>query len=107
MRSTIRRRRLRLRRLAGIVATALTALALAAPIAIARPVIDPPTKASATSDLSAYDATPAQPVRVQVTADDGLDWGSIGVGAAAAGGLILFTIGGFSLAHNMRMRHAH
>lgn len=105
MSSTIRRRRLHLRRLAGIVATALTALALAAPVAIGRPVIDPPTKASATSDLSAYDATPTQPVTVQV-ADDGLEWGSVGVGAAAAGGLILLAIGGFSVAHNMRIRLA-
>jgi hypothetical protein len=47
---------------------------------------------------------PAAP-RVQST-DDGFDWGSAGIGAAAVGGLILIAVGGFGAAYRTRMRVA-
>jgi hypothetical protein len=43
--------------------------------------------------------------RVQST-DDGFDWGSAGIGAAAVGGLILIAVGGFGAAYRMRLRVA-
>jgi hypothetical protein len=43
--------------------------------------------------------------RVQST-DDGFDWGSAGVGAAAVGGLILLGVGGFGAAYRARVRLA-
>jgi hypothetical protein len=43
--------------------------------------------------------------RVQST-DDGFDWGSAGIGAAAVGGLILIAVGGFGAAYRTRMRVA-
>jgi hypothetical protein len=47
---------------------------------------------------------PAAP-RVQST-DDGFDWGSGGIGAAAVGGLILIAVGGVGAAYRMRLRVA-
>src|SRR5205809_1035780 len=70
-----------------------TAFALAAPSAMALPVIDPPATAA-----------PA-PVIVRAT-DDGFDWGAAGVGAAATGGLVLVAVGGFGAAHRGRVRVA-
>jgi hypothetical protein len=102
-----------LRKISRIAAAALAALALAAPAASARPIIDPPTTSptepttSPTElDLSAYDATPNPPPVTMRATDDGFDWGSAGVGAAAAGGLVLIAVAGFTGAHRARIRVA-
>jgi hypothetical protein len=72
-------------------ATTLLVLALAAPPATARPLIDPP--------LYPTPPEPAPPVR----AEEGFDWGSAGIGAAATGGLVLVAAGGFAAAHRARL----
>jgi hypothetical protein len=72
-------------------AATLLALALAAPPAAARPILDPPDQ----SDIAA-------PPRVIVEADDGFDWGSAGIGAAATGGLVLVAAGGLAVARRAR-----
>ena len=94
------------RRFVRIVATTLVALALVAPVASARPGIAPPAKSPTGIGLSAYDATPDPSPVVLRTADNGLDWGSVGVGAAAAGALVLIAVGGFTAAHRTRTRPA-
>jgi hypothetical protein len=71
------------------------ALALAAPPAMARPILDPPNQ----SDLS------APPPIVEAT-DESFDWASAGIGAAATGGLVLVAAGGFAAAHRARTRLA-
>jgi hypothetical protein len=95
-----------LRKISRIAAAALAALALAAPAASARPIIDPPTTSPTELDLSAYDATPNPPPVTMRATDDGFDWGSAGVGAAAAGGLVLIAVAGFTGAHRARIRVA-
>jgi hypothetical protein len=133
------------------VATAVTALALAVPAAVAAPAdqhavphltaIEAQTLASrgvgapnpspatanvyvppaaAVTDTATRQAKPNVYVppaaaftntvahaasRVQST-DDGFDWGSAGIGAAAVGGLILIAVGGFGAAYRMRLRVA-
>lgn len=133
------------------VATAATALALAAPAAVAAPtdqlavphltaleaqtlasrgvgapnpspatanVYVPPAAAvtdTATRQAKANVYVPPAPAftntvapaapRVQST-DDGFDWGSAGIGAAAVGGLILIAVGGFGAAYRTRLRVA-
>jgi hypothetical protein len=82
------------------LALSLAGLALAAPPALARPAIDPQARYS-----SAEAHVLASAPRVQ-SADDGFDWGSAGVGAAATGGLVLIAIGGFGAAHRARIRLA-
>jgi hypothetical protein len=65
------------------IATAtLATLALAAPAATARPLTDRP---------AAPTPAPAAPA-----ADASLDWGSAGIGAATAAGLVLIAAGGFA-----------
>jgi hypothetical protein len=54
-------------------AATLVALALAAPTAAARPILDPPTQ---------RDLVPPERVIVR-SADEGFEWGSAGIGAAA------------------------
>jgi hypothetical protein len=77
-------------RLARLVAVGLTAAALAAPAASARPApLDPPV---------VIDPQPA-PV---VTVDNGFDWDSAAIGAGGAGALLLLvSLGGFTY----RSRH--
>jgi hypothetical protein len=72
-------------------AATLLALALAAPPATARPILDPPTQ----RDIAA-------PQRVVVRADDGFDWGSAGIGAASTGGLALVAAAGLAAARRAR-----
>jgi hypothetical protein len=72
-------------------AATLLALALAAPPAAGRPILDPPTQ----RDIAA-------PPRVIVRADDGFDWGSASIGAAATGGLVLIAAGGLAAARRTR-----
>jgi hypothetical protein len=108
------------------LATAISALALAAPAAVAVPAeqhtaieaqtlasrgVGAPNPSPATPNVyvppaAAFTNTvaPAAP-RVQST-DDGFDWGSAGIGAAAAGALMLLAAGGFGAAHRTRIRVA-
>jgi hypothetical protein len=96
---------IRLRKISRIAAATLAALALAAPVASAQPIVDPPTTSPIELDLSAYDATPTPPVTIRAT-DNGFDWGSAGLGAAAVGALVLIAVGGFTAAHRARIRVA-
>jgi hypothetical protein len=77
-------------RLARLVAVSLTAAALAAPAASARPApLDQPV---------VIDPEPGQ----IVTIDDGFDWDSAAIGAGGAGALLLLvSLGGFTY----RSRH--
>jgi hypothetical protein len=86
-------------------AATLAALAFAAPAATARP-IDPPLGMSTDRErpAAAEDLAPS-PVIVR-TADEGFDWGSAGIGAAATGGLVLVAVGGLAAAHRARTRLA-
>jgi hypothetical protein len=77
-------------------AATLLALALAAPPAMGRPLIDPPTNPP-------LEPAPAPPVRAT---DESFDWGSAGIGAAAGGGLVLVAAGGIAAAHRARTRLA-
>jgi hypothetical protein len=79
-----------------IAAATLALLALAAPAATARPIMDGPTNVPA-------EPAPAPPVR---EADESFDWGSAGIGAAATGGLIVVAAGGLAAAHRARTRLA-
>src|SRR4051812_32816389 len=90
----------------AVIATILAAaaLALAAPAATAR--TDPPSPiviptVTARTDPPAP-ATHISAPRVQPT-DTGFDWASAGIGAAAAGGLVLVALGGFGATHRARI----
>jgi hypothetical protein len=111
--------------------TAVTALALAAPAALAVPAHErgapqlttleaqtlasrgagAPNPSSAAADVYVPPAelltdtvAPAAP-RAQ-TSDAGFDWGSAGIGGAAVGALILVAVGGLGAAYRTRMRVA-
>ena len=64
---------------ARILAPAAAALALAAPIAQARPAVEAPNHNS-----SAQAAAPAAPVQ----SSDGFDWGSAAIGAGGVAGFV-------------------
>jgi hypothetical protein len=72
------------------VAAALLALALTAPPATARPIVEPPLQEDVTA-----------PPQVIVRADEGFDWGSAGIGAAATGALVLVA-GGIAVSRRAR-----
>jgi hypothetical protein len=78
-------------RLARLVAVSLTAAALAAPAASARPApLDQPV------------AIEPEPAPVVQTVDNGFDWDSAAIGAGGAGALLLLvSLGGFTY----RTRH--
>jgi hypothetical protein len=57
------------------------------------------------ADVVPATARPAPIVTVE-TSDSGFDWGAAGVGAGAAGGLVLIAVGGFVGAHRARTRLA-
>jgi hypothetical protein len=81
--------KIRSHRLARLVAVGLTAAALAAPAASARP---------AQPDPVVVDPEPGQ----IVTVDSGFDWDSAAIGAGGAGALLLLvSLGGFTY----RSRH--
>jgi hypothetical protein len=84
-------------RSARIAATSFCVLALAAPVASARPALDP-----AVADHTAQSA----PVVVTATPDNGFDWGSAGIGAAAGAGLVLVGAGSFAASYRGRVRLA-
>ena len=91
------RRRLRRTRIA---ATSLVIAALAAPAANARVALDPPAAGQAAS------APERSTLVVSASPDDGFDWGSAGIGAAAGAGLVLVGAGSFALTHRSRLRLA-
>jgi hypothetical protein len=81
---------LRTQRHAWSVATALAVIAIAAPSATARPALDPPVSAAP----AAHASLSARPdVVTPVRASDGFDWASAGIGAGAAGCLLLVVVG--------------
>jgi hypothetical protein len=82
--------KIRSHRLARLVAVSLTAAALVAPAASARPApLDPPV-------VIAPEPAPV------ITVDNGFDWDSAAVGAGGAGALLLLvSLGGFTY----RSRH--
>ena len=80
-------------RITRLVLIALAALALAAPVASARP---------APADTPTGPVQPEAPVVLSV--DDGFDWASAAIGAGIAGGLVLLLVwGGVTYRH----RHEH
>jgi hypothetical protein len=89
----------RLRR-TRIAATSLVIAALAAPAANARVALDPSAAGQAAS------APERSTVVVSASPDDGFDWGSAGIGAAAGAGLVLVGAGSFALTHRGRLRLA-
>ena len=86
------------RRVTRIAAATLAVLAIA-PAAMARPIMDQPTR-----PIEIDRSVPA-PVIVRAV-DEGFDWGSAGIGAAATGGLVLVAAGGFVAARHTRVRAA-
>ena len=71
---------------ARLVTAGLVAGALAAPAAVALPIADPQTSASAESAQS-----DAPVVR---TIDEGFDWGSAAIGAGGGAVIVLVSLGG-------------
>ena len=69
-----------------IPAATLAVLALAAPVATARPITDRPIA----------EPTSAPPVQV---AGEGFDWSAAGIGAATTAALVLVATGGLAAAH--------
>jgi hypothetical protein len=95
------------------IVIALAAVALAAPVAQARPM-DPPIGTFTEEEQRALRGESAVPApesvpattapRVQTTAS-GFDWGSAAVGAGASAGiLVLLTAGGLSVGGRRRLR---
>jgi hypothetical protein len=77
-----------------IAAATLAVLALAAPAATARPLMDRPAAPAPVHGAAAQ------------AADEGFEWGSAGIGAAATAGLVLVAAGGFAGIHRARPRPA-
>jgi hypothetical protein len=90
----------RLRR-TRIAATSLVIAALAAPAANARVALDQPA-----AHQGAASAPERSTLVVSATPNNGFDWGSAGVGAAAGAGLVLVGAGSFALTHRSRLRLA-
>jgi hypothetical protein len=90
----------RLRR-TRIAATSLVIAALAAPAANARVALDPPP-----APQGAASAPQRSTLVVSASPDNGFDWGSAGIGAAAGAGLVLVGAGSFALTHRGRLRLA-
>jgi hypothetical protein len=57
------------------------------------------------ADVVPATARPVPAVSVE-SSDPGFDWGAAGVGAGAAGGLVLIAAGGFGAAYRVRTRLA-
>ena len=88
-------------RRAGIAATTVAIAALAAPAAQARVALDPPA-----GYQGAASAPQRSAVVVRSTPDNGFDWGSAGIGAAAGAGLVLVGAASFALTYRGRVRLA-
>jgi hypothetical protein len=83
----------RSRRLGRAVAGALAITAIAAPVAVARPI---DAAAGAAASPTAADPSQAEAPAPTVirTIDGGFDWGSAGIGAGATGAIVLLTLAG-------------
>jgi hypothetical protein len=78
-----------------LLAAGITSAALLVPAgASARP-----------ADVVPAAARPVPVVSVE-SSDPGFDWGAAGIGAGAAGGLVLIAAGGFGAAYRVRTRLA-
>jgi hypothetical protein len=93
-------------RLASLIAAGITAAALAAPAAVARPIDGPnePIRPGPGPTVVEPEPSPA-PAPVVRMIDDGFDWGSAAIGAGGAGALIvLIALGGFTYASRNRLQ---
>ncbi|MDA0169450.1 hypothetical protein OJ998_10165 [Solirubrobacter taibaiensis] len=81
------------RRLKAAVAGALAVTALATPAAGARPVEAIPATTRPTTPAAGPSQTEARAPTVIRTIDRGFDWGSAGIGAAAAAAMVLLAVG--------------
>jgi hypothetical protein len=90
-------RQINSRRFARSFAVALTVTAIAAPAAAARPIGE--THPIGIESGSA----PAAPT-VITTTERGFDWGSAGLGAGAAGAIVLLSFAGFSFKSHAHVR---
>jgi hypothetical protein len=79
------------RRLSGVLAAAVTAGALVASPAVARPIDGPQDPVATDPDRVVAVAPEQAPARSTVvqTVDDGFDWGSAAIGAGGAGALVV------------------
>jgi hypothetical protein len=92
-------------RLGRVLAAGVTAAALAAPSAVARPIDGPqePVRLDPGPVVPVEPGeAPARPAVVQ-TVDDGFDWGSAAIGAGGAGALIV-VVAASGAAHAARHR---
>jgi hypothetical protein len=97
MQSQHRSRRTRI----AAISLAIAALAAPAANANARVALDPPAGAQGAASAHQRSA-----VVVSSTPDNGFDWGSAGIGAAAGAGLVLVGAGSFALSYRGRVRLA-
>jgi hypothetical protein len=78
-----------------ILAPVAAALALAAPVAHARPAVEAPNHNSV--------ARAAAPVAVTQPAADGFDWGSAAIGAGGVAGLVVLLSAGVGVTGRIRV----
>ena len=93
-------------RLASLIAAGITAAALAAPAALARPIDGPnePVRPDPGPTVVEPEPSPA-PAPVVRMIDDGFDWGSAAIGAGGAGALVvLVSLGAFTYASRNRIQ---
>jgi hypothetical protein len=90
--------RINRRSLSRALTLVLVAGAVAAPVASARPIVNPPQPVSAVQ----IETVPAQTSAVKST---GFDWGDAGIGAGAIVVLVLAGVAALSIAHR-RQPHA-
>ena len=92
-------------RFVSLLAAGVTAAALAAPAAVARPIDGPndPVRPAAIVAAESEPVPPRAPLVQEI--DDGFDWGSAAIGAGATGALvILVSLGGFAHATRDRVQ---
>jgi hypothetical protein len=96
-------------RLPPLLVAAVTAVALAAPPAVARPIDDPrlPVRLDpAPTVVVEPEPAPARPPVVQ-RIDDGFDWGSAAIGAGGTGALaVIVALGAIAYTSRHRIRVA-
>jgi len=94
----------RTRRLSRTAAGTLAVLALAAPVAGARPALEPPGNAGEGASRAAIEYEAEAPATTVASIDDGFEWGSAAIGAGGAAVVLLLTAGGVS---TVARRHHH
>ena len=85
------------RRLARSVAVALAVTVIAAPTAAARPIGE-------THPIGVEEIGSTTPPTVITTTDGGLDWASAGLGAGAAGAIVLLSLAGVAVKSRVHVR---